>query len=246
MLCKNILPLLSEFFDEVLDADTTVQVSQHLGQCAQCRKELDNLSTLHGKLKSLRGVAAPGFLGNLIQHRLVKMQQDSWRKNLRNGLERSWSKIRTTEGMWYVSKALGTVMTSLFFVLISSSVIPPSYIAVPPAAVAWDAIPPLVPAYTALKRKIQSDPAISDLCLLAIGESNTRAGKDDTITVVIAVDCSGAAKIQKVLGHINQDLLIKIDEVISSARFRPASEKGKDVPSQIIFTFSKANVTAHV
>jgi hypothetical protein len=240
MLCKNIVPLLSEFFDEALDADTTVQVSQHLGQCAQCRKELDNLSALHGKLRSLRGVAVPGFLGNLIQHRLVKMQQDSWRKNLRNGLERSWSKIRTTEGMWYVSKALGTVMTSLFFVLISSSVIPPA------ATVQEQHIIHPDPEYAAHKRPIISAPAISDLVLFGLAESMSSAGKDNTFSVVSDIDNIGTGKVQGIIGDPgDQNLLSKIKEDFSSTRWRPASENGKAVASRIVHTFSKVRVTAH-
>jgi hypothetical protein len=40
MLCEKALPLLSEYFDEVLDPDTAIQLSQHLGQCINCRREL--------------------------------------------------------------------------------------------------------------------------------------------------------------------------------------------------------------
>lgn len=112
MLCEKVLPLLSEFFDEVLDSDAAVQVSQHLGQCIGCRKEFDSYAALHHRLKSLNRMPAPEYLRSLVQHRLT---QESWRAHLRNELARYWSIIRTTEGMWYATRALGTVMASIFF-----------------------------------------------------------------------------------------------------------------------------------
>ena len=75
MLCKKVLPLLSEFFDGVLDDDTSVQVSQHLGQCIRCRKEFNGLSALLTMLNSCaNGVAVvnidngfgAGYLASII------------------------------------------------------------------------------------------------------------------------------------------------------------------------------------
>ena len=54
MLCEKVIPLLSEYFDEVLDAETAIQVSQHLDQCVRCRKELSELSAVHDRLRSLK------------------------------------------------------------------------------------------------------------------------------------------------------------------------------------------------
>lgn len=239
MLCKYVLPLLSEFYDEALDADATVRVSQHLEQCAQCRKELDALSVLHGKLNSLKGMQAPDYLGSLIKHKIIELRQDSWYRNLRNELERTWSIIRTTEGMWYISKALGTVMTSLFFILISSSSIPPSYLAVPPA------VPEVVQAGTpqAPRRRAKSDPVINDLCLYTIGESMSQAGKDEAFSVLYGVDPGGVATIQDVIeSPKDRRVLNSANEMISSTRLRPASEKGKAVPSHLLLMFYKMTV----
>jgi hypothetical protein len=236
MLCKKVLRLQSQFLDEVLDADTTVQVSQHLAQCARCRKEFDSLSKVHGKLRSLKGVRAPAYLHNLIEHRLAGMHQNSWLGNLQNGLERRWSIIRTTEGMWFVSKALGTVMTCLFFIVITSSAIPPIYNA---------ALSP-APANIALKRTIQSAAAINDGWLYNVGESMSSAENDNTFSVLVEFDSSGSATIQEVLGDPgDQNVVSKIKEMFSLAHCRPASENGKAVSSHNVYIFSKAKVTAH-
>jgi len=80
MLCKNVLSLLSEFFDEVLDAGTSVQISQHLDQCGRCRREFNRLSLLHGKLNSLKSIQAPNFLGSLVEHRISEINENSRRR----------------------------------------------------------------------------------------------------------------------------------------------------------------------
>jgi hypothetical protein len=254
MLCKKVLPLLSDFFDEVLDADTAVKVSQHLDQCIRCRKELDSLSALHGKLRSLSGVRAPEYLHRLVQHRLTSMQRDSWRMRLKNELERRWSKIRTTEGMWYVTRALGTVMTSVFFFLIFNA-ISPLYVEVNAPAGERRAVK--LPAYSQqVGRNVlakfgmlpasklytyKSKPAINDQYLVEYAQSIS--GKDDTFSVLAAVDPSGAAKIQNVLQYPDdQSWLSNLNEMISSAPCRPATENGEAVSSHMVMVFSKVSV----
>jgi hypothetical protein len=258
MLCKKVLPLLSEFFDEALDADTSVQVSQHLNQCLRCRKEFNSLSALHNRLRSLNKVEAPEYLHNLVRHRLANMQRDTWRLRLRNALELRWSKIRTTEGIWYLTRALGTVMTSVFFFLISGAAISPLYVEVnaPPTTrralinpygqqVGQNVLMKLgmLPAQAPKMRVVKSDPAINDLYFLNFAQSISQAGKDDTLSVLTVVDPSGAAKIQNVLEYPNDhDLLRNFNEMISSATCRPASENGEPVPSHLVLMFSKISV----
>ena len=107
MLCEKALPLLSEYFDDVLDPQTAIQISQHLGQCIRCRREFDGLSSVHKRLQALHRVAAPAYLNSLVRHKIEKRTWDSWRVRLREDIERRWSKIRTLEGMWYVIRLWG-------------------------------------------------------------------------------------------------------------------------------------------
>jgi hypothetical protein len=234
MLCKNVLPLLSEFFDEALNADTAVQVSQHLDRCAQCREEFDDLAALHGKLKSLRGVKTPDYLGDLIRLKLVEMQRHSWHKNLRNEIERGWSKMRTTEGTWYVTKALGTVMTCLFFIMICSGAFPSQYIAAPNEPYSPEAGP---------RRSAKSNPAINNEFLYNIGESMAQPGRDGTFFMLYSVNSDGVAEIQDVLERPNEPrYLSKANEVISTAHWRPSFENGKAVSSHRVLGFTKITV----
>jgi hypothetical protein len=257
MSCKNVLPLLSEYFDEVLDADTAVQVSQHLDQCMRCREELKDLSTLHGRLRSLSRVEVPEYLGRFLQHRLDHKHQDSWRMRLHNEMARRWSRIRTTEGMWYATRAMGTVLASVFFFLISNA-ISPLVLEVNAPVTERAALTPaytqqvgqnvliklgMLPAEAAVGYTVRSKPAINDLYFLNFGQSIPQAGKDDAFSVVTVVESSGAAKIQNVLEYPDdQNLLSDFNEMISSVRCRPASENGRAVPSHLVLMFSKISV----
>jgi hypothetical protein len=258
MLCKNVLPLLSEFFDEVLDADTAVQVSQHLGQCVPCRKELDSLSAVHGKLNSLNRIQAPEHLHNLVQHRVAKMEGDSWRANLKNELEYAWIQFRSIGKMWYFSRALGTVMTTLFFMLITSTAISPIVVEANSSGVERNAFTQdyrqqlsqhILAKLGMLKEQppnkftTKSNPAINNQYFVEYGQSISEAGKDDNFSVSMEVDRSGAAKIQSVLEYPeDQKLLSNFNEMITSAKCRPASKNGRAVPSNMVFTFSKVTV----
>jgi hypothetical protein len=221
MLCKNVLHLLSEFSDEVLDAGVSVEISQHLDRCGQCRKEYESLSLLQGKLRSLKGIQAPEFLDGLVEHRITDSQKNSWRRDLRNELERRWSIIRTTERMWYVSKALGAVMTSLLFFLICGN-----------------STPPLEPAAPDFRQPVIDEGYLND-----VGETMSQSGRDDELAVWTEVDPSGSARIQKVIERpYDQKLLINVNETIGKAHCRPASKNGKAIPSHMLFIFNKISV----
>lgn len=50
--CNEIKELLSPYLDGELDAKETKLVKKHLGQCLNCRRELDNLRRLSVLIKS--------------------------------------------------------------------------------------------------------------------------------------------------------------------------------------------------
>jgi hypothetical protein len=261
MVCEKILPLLSEFSDEALDSETAMQVSQHLHQCVRCRTEYDKLSVIQSKLQSLKGVQAPEFLYSLVQHRIAEMQRNSWRNTLRYELELRWSLIRTTERIWYVTRALGTIMTGIIFFLISSTAISPLCLEVAAKTEEREA---LTLAYgKQVSRNVlanlgmhssqtpqqqfilvsKNNPAINSLYFARLEEGST-AEDADTLTVVTTIDPSGEAKIQDVLEYPNnKNMLIKFNEMISSAKCRPASKNGKAVPSHIVMTYSTVSVS---
>jgi hypothetical protein len=265
MLCEKVLPLLSEFFDEVLDQERAVQVSQHLGQCIRCRKEFNSLSDLHTKLRSLERVQVPDYLHSLVKHQLAK---EPWRTRVRSELERYWSVIRTTETMWYATRATGTVIATVFFLLLPSAITP--YISAEAQDTQRASITPgfysLGPEYSnnvsrsltkqlgMASTQMQPQPgrsapaALNPLYLVEYGDKVSReaeARKDDNVSIAATVDRSGAAKVETVLEHpYDETLLTRVRGLISSARFRPASKNGQTVPSTVVFTFNTTFVTS--
>jgi hypothetical protein len=254
MNCERVLSRLSEFLDEVLNSERTLQVSQHLELCAGCRKEFQRLATLRKKLSSLGTVQAPDFLQHLIQLRLDSEKQNTLRARLRAALEYRWSVIRSTEGMWYWTRILGTVMTSLFFIMIVASMnpiyldqssdrgpLPPAYRQQLFGSVLKNL--GLIPKEAQRRPISPSDPMINDLYLLNYGQSVSRSGKDDTLSVLTVVDRSGAVKIQNVLENPeDKALLNSFNSMLANARCRPASVNGHAVDSHLVLTFSKVSV----
>jgi len=246
---------LSEYCDGALDADTAVQVSQHLSRCLRCRREFNAISALHDKLNSLDRAQAPEYLHTLVQSRLTSISRDRGSVRLRNELERRWSLIRTTESRWYLTRAAGTVMACIFFILIAVS-ISPSYNHASAAANEWSALAQnyvqLQAGQNLLSRlrwfsakahkapALKSDPAINDLYFLYYGQNVAQGGKDDAFSVVTEVDRNGSAKIQYVLDHPEDETLLNnFNEMITIARCRPASENGEAVSSLMLLVFNK-------
>jgi putative zinc finger protein len=257
MRCQEVIKLLSPFFDEVLETDIAVGVSAHLRQCPGCMRELERLNSIRRQLKSLGRTEAPDYLHHLLQLRLSNAEQDTWRARLRDALEYRWSRIRTTEGIWFLTRILGTAMTFFFFFTLSSAM-NPILLDIRSQAPEKGSMSQtlrqqlvfnilknlgLIPLEAQKKPISPSDPMINDLYLLNFGESAMRSGDDDTFSVVTMVDRSGAAKIQNVLEYpADRTLLTDFNSMLISARCRPAIQNGRAVDARMVMSFSKIYV----
>ena len=255
MLCKNALPLLSEYFDEALDSKVAIQVSQHLDHCETCRKELSKLIAVHSKLRAVNGIQAPDFLRDLVKLRLSEMRNNSWRAQLKDALELRWSRIRSTESMWYMTRALGTVTTVAFLIFMSIGINPvsveaistaPERIVLTSASSQKNVIHNLQANFGALPGQIpkgpitQSQPAINDLYFVNYIQSLPKVDSNDTFAVGIDVDTAGAAKINRVIERpSDQNLLSSFAEMIAASRWRPGKRNGQAVTSQLVLIISK-------
>lgn len=255
MLCRKVLSRLSEYIDEVLDPDTAVQVFQHLDHCENCRKEFDSLAMIQQKLRSLPAVQTPNYLRSLVQIRLSAGRKEPISARIRNVLERRWSIIRTTEGIWYWTRALGTVMTTIFFILIAS-VVTPYYMNVEAHPIDWK--PRSIDYSQQVMKNVSKklgintpqappsriNPAINILCLLRLGQSVPPSDNDDNVSLLYAVDTDGAAKMQGVVEYPrNRELLSRVNEMITNSPFRPASKNGKAVPSQMLIMYNSISIS---
>jgi hypothetical protein len=253
MLCRKVLNRLSEYIDDVLDPNTAVQVFQHLEHCESCRKEFESLSAIQQKLKSLPAVQTPECLRGLVQIRLSAGRKESISVSIRNVLERRWSIIRTTEGIWYWTRALGTIMTTIFFVLISS-VVTPYYMIVDAHPMDCRSIDYRQQVLKNVPKKLgmntlqapgsRIDPAINDLYWLELEQSAPRSGRDENLSILTSVDSIGTGKIQNVIEYPrDKEQLSRVKEMITNARFRPASKNGKAVSSQMLIMYNSISVS---
>ncbi len=254
MFCEKVLKQLSEFIDEALDPAAALEVSRHLNSCESCKKEYESLLHIRLKLKSIPVVQPPIYLRNLVEIRM-SARRESWRANLRNTLERRWSIIRTTEGIYYWTKALGAAMTTVCFLLIILAASPYYYYMNAGSNMSSDSITPefrqqvvrdvlkKIGLQTNSQISIRRDPAIGGAYLQDFAQSVSHLSDDETVSFGLAVDPDGAAKMQTVIDYpSDKKALSSLNEKISTARCRPASKNGQTIPSHMVLTFSVMTV----
>jgi hypothetical protein len=256
MRCEKVLGQLSLHIDEMLEENLATEISQHLRSCPDCNQEFLRLCRLTEALKCLQPAAAPDYLGDLVNLKIQQARQESWQKLLQSALEYRWSKIKTTEGMWYATRLLGALATLVFFIAISSA-ISPIYLTLAnqmPTRVDW----PRTESSMQLAKKVQQafgmaeaqkmpirsqEASINDEYLFNLSQSASLTDHNDTVSVVTMVDRNGAARVQDVLEYPSDDsLLSDFTEMINSAGWRPASQNGRAVDSRQVRIFSQIYV----
>lgn len=259
MRCEKVLGNLSLFLDGMLEDEPSARVVQHLRDCSECNREFARLRRLQDGLRKLQPVQTPAFLRDLVEIKIRAACRDSWRSVLRSAFEYRWSKIRTTEGMWYLTRLSGVMATVVMFIAICASVSPMNLEFVDQLS-ARGAMSQTqrsqqlgiavlgnlgITSMQAQKIPISpSGPKINDLNMVNFGQSAPGTAQDDTVSVVAMVDRSGAAKIQDILEYpVDESLLSAFAEMIMSANWRPASRNGRAVDSQLVLTFSRVYVS---
>jgi hypothetical protein len=252
MRCEKVLGQLSWYLDEMLAENLATEISNHLRSCPDCHRELLRLRSLRDALKGLQPVAAPDYLGDLVDLKIRQAHQETWQKRLQSALEYRWSKIKTLEGMWYITRLAGALATVMFFIAISSS-INPFYLTLTnqmPAGIDWPrtessmqlakGVQQAFGMPKAQKLPIRSQEAkINDEYLFNLSRSASLTDRNDTVSVVTMVDRNGAAKVQDVLEYPADDSLLNgFTEMINSAGWRPASQNGRAVDSMQVRIFS--------
>jgi hypothetical protein len=259
MRCNIVLENLSPFLDEMLEEDLTAVVAHHVNRCSSCSRELARLKRLRSMLLDLQPVTTPDYLHHLVHLRISSARKHSVQQSLRSMLEYQWSRIRTTEGLWYLTRLTGAMATIVLFVVIFSAMNPIYLGITSPLPDRGSITPPHFRAQQlgdavlgnlgmrsleAQKKPIRSsDPKINDLYLVKLGETASRTGHDDTVSVVTHIDRSGAATGLDILEYPDDEsLLSECTDMIMSAGWRPASKNGRAIDSPLVYTFSKIYV----
>lgn len=258
MLCKNAKKRLSEYFDGVLDSDTSVKISRHVKECTDCRDELERLATLQKRLKSVETVPVPDYLYRLVQARLKKEAQLKWHQRFKDAAAFRWSRIRTTGIQFYWTKALGTMMAAFCFWVITGSIdpfYPPGY--VPPASDEFLTTEHSEQIRSAIYQELggipieqhlkgtRHYPAINDLYWKDYMESVPEIPDEDSLSVVTSIGSDGTVKLENVLKYPNNNSLLQtLSDIISSARGRPGSMNGKSESLPAVFNLWWITVSA--
>ncbi len=58
----------------------------------------------------------------MVMARIAAERQSTLRASLRSAIEYRWSRIRSIDGLWYLTRLAGAAATCLFFLLISVAV----------------------------------------------------------------------------------------------------------------------------
>jgi hypothetical protein len=259
MRCEKVLGSLSLFLDGMLEEEPSACVAQHLRDCSECTREFARLRRLQDSLRKLQPVQTPAFLRDLVEIKIRAACQNSWRSVLRSAFEYRWSRIRTTEGMWYLTRLSGVMATAVLFIAICAAISPMNLGFVDEFSVRG-AMPQTqrsqqvgievlrnlgITSIEAQKIPISpSDPKMNDLNMVNFGQSAPGTAQDDTVSVVATVDRRGAVKIQNILEYpADESLLSAFADMIMSANWRPASRNGRAVDSQLVLTFSRVYVS---
>ena len=86
MNCKNIKKLLNPYIDQVLDAESTQQVEEHLKSCPACREEYSKLKQVVSAVNSLSLKPAPENLTENIMAKISQKEiqiQSSWMDHIK-------------------------------------------------------------------------------------------------------------------------------------------------------------------
>jgi len=247
---------LSEYFDGVLDSETSIEISHHLKECAGCRNELDGLRDLHEKLQSRQRIPAPDYLYNLVRTRLNDRANNTWFRRIREAVDFRWSRIRTTGIQFYWTKALGIAMAAFCFSFVSNCLdpfYPPGY--VPPASAQYirrdygeqvvSAISKNlggIPIEQHLKN-MRHYPAIHDGYFNNFWDSVPETTEDEDLSVVTTIEPSGAVKFENVLEYPQDNSMLDIFiDTVTSARGRPGSVKGRSVTLPMVINAIRITV----
>jgi hypothetical protein len=256
MKCAAVQRKLSPFLDEVLRDVEMVAVSKHLADCDSCRSELVQLERLRKELGSLERVQPPDYLQHLLQIRLASEKRLSWSDAILSALQLRWSRFRHIESSWYITRLLGTAVTFVFFFFVLSAALSPIYFGIDEKGVGSGVISHPQQLASAVLKKLglppveeqtkpmnYRNPQINDLYLVQYGEKASLTSQDDTLSVVAFVDPDGFAKIDNVLEYpTDGELLADCSEMITRARWWPASHNGIPVESRLVFTFHTISV----
>jgi anti-sigma factor RsiW len=78
MECKVVKSMLSELVDGELAPEQNEAVNLHLGECAACRMEVEELHAIHGFFVSAERISAPNGFSTRVMANLEEVRESVW------------------------------------------------------------------------------------------------------------------------------------------------------------------------
>ena len=117
MNCQKIIKLLNPYVDQVLDAESTQQVEEHLKSCPACNKEYQRLKQLVNSLNSLSEINAPNGFTQKIMAKISQKEiqvQTSWTDRLKKQISIPQFSFRLVSGAIAVAVVVFFAFTFIF------------------------------------------------------------------------------------------------------------------------------------
>jgi len=126
MNCQKIKKLLNPYIDQVLDAESTQQVEEHLKSCSTCREEYLKLNNIISAVNSLSPQPAPENLTENIMAKISRKEihiQSSWMDRLKKRISipslsfpRKWESIFSFRLVGAIAAAVAVVFFAFTFI----------------------------------------------------------------------------------------------------------------------------------
>lgn len=233
--CQDILKNIHEYLDGELSPIQAAEFEAHLGQCDECRVEVEDLSWVRQTLavKEHLPAAAEAHIWKAVHQKIGVVWYD-WAYGLYDGVKTYW---RDLDGITVWTRVSAVPVTLAFFVVIMLQF---------PLVVMeeWT-----YPAFT-MKRMPSS--VFSEALITQIQARHTpaeidgimnAAGKlpyEDSFTVLAQVTAEGHAEIEDVIEYPkSHSLLQAVDDTLRSSEFQTAHNTAKPL---VIYSFQKIDV----
>src|SRR5436305_1415146 len=217
MRCREARPLFPLYLDSAVTGMEMHAISDHMGDCAECRSEYKKLENTRRIVSALGRRPVPADLSLKIKLSLSRQRSRGWRKVLRSYAVR----LEDTLNAFMVPATAGVLSAVIFFgALIGFFRLP------------QNGVDDVVPA-SFLMSPVQPQSSFDD------------SGLDLTSPLVVQVYVDASGKVQNyeiVSGPDNEKVRSQLNRKFLFTNFSPAYELGQRAPGTSIISFSNIKV----
>lgn len=210
MTCTEAQPLFSSYLDGAMSGAEMHQVSGHLHDCAECRREYNAMEITRNMVSSLGRKAAPADLQRKLRAAIASEHSRTWRVSAQALAVR----LENACNLFMLPATAGVVTAVIFFALLIGFFVP--------VQAAGDDVPTnlYIPA------RLEMSGYFDDLAL------------DSPVVVEVIVDTSGyVANYSIISGRNDEEVRVQLTRALLRTKFVPAQSFGEPVPGRAVIWF---------